>query len=515
MTAGRGVVAAGHPATAEAGAWALREGGNAVDAAVAAVVASLTAESPLTGLGAGGYMLVHRPGADPAVLDFFVAAPGLGGEERGAELVPVDIDFGGTIQVFNVGAASCGAPGVPSGLAEAARRFGTMPLADLVVPGVTLAREGAEVTAQQAYLFEILSPILTAEPVGAAAYRPGGRPVPEGGRVRLPELAETIERFGAEGPEPFYRGDIAAAIAERVRAGGGTLGAADLNAYETIAREPVSAQFAGREVLTNPPPSSGGILIAFALSLLELIGRDGVEPLVAVMEQAQGARTRSFLAGLYEPGFHGRFLTEAAIEAAARRAVEGHPIGREDDLQGPLGSTTHITAIDGDGGCASVTCSNGSGSGVFVPGTGIQLNNMLGEDDLNPFGFHATEPGRRMPSMMSPTIALRDGELELGLGSGGSNRIRSAITQVLVRALADGMPLSDAVRAPRIHFEAGVVHAEPGTDDAALDRLAARGYEIVRWREPNLFFGGVHAASALPALAGAGDPRRGGAVAVA
>jgi gamma-glutamyltranspeptidase/glutathione hydrolase len=515
MTAGRGVVAAGHPATAEAGAWALREGGNAVDAAVAAVVASLTAESPLTGLGAGGYMLVHRPGAEPVVLDFFVAAPGLGGEERGAELVPVDIDFGGTTQVFNVGAASCGAPGVPSGLAEAAARFGTMPLADLVVPGAALAREGAEVTAQQAYLFEILSPILTAEPTGAAAYRPGGRPVPEGGRVRLPELAETIERFGAEGPEPFYRGDIAAAIAERVRAGGGTLGRTDLSAYETISREPVSARFAGREVLTNPPPSSGGILIAFALSLLELIGEDGAEPLVAVMEQAQGARTRSFLAGLYEPGFHGRFLTEAAIEAAAGRAVEGHPIGRDDDPQGPLGSTTHITAIDGDGGCASVTCSNGSGSGVFVPGTGIQLNNMLGEDDLNPFGFHETEHGRRMPSMMSPTIALRDGELELGLGSGGSNRIRSAITQVLVRALADGMPLDDAVRAPRIHFEAGVVHAEPGADDAALGRLASRGYEIVRWREPNLFFGGVHAASALPALAGAGDPRRGGAVAVA
>lgn len=512
---GRGAVAAGHPATAEAGAWALREGGNAVDAAVAAVIASLTAESPLTGLGAGGYMLVHRPGSEPVVLDFFVAAPGLGGRTRSTELVPVDIDFGGTIQVFNVGAASCGVPGMPSGLAEAARRFGSMPLADLAVPGIRLAREGAEVTAQQSYLFRILAPILTAEPVGAAAYWPEGTPLPEGARVRIPELAETIERLGREGPEPFYRGDIAAAIAEGVTEAGGTLEAADLAAYETAAREPVSAVFAGREVLTNPPPSSGGILIAYALSLLEALERTGVEALVAAMEQAQGARTRSFLEGLYEPGFHGRFLTEAQIEAAARRCIEGHEIDRGPDPQGPLGSTTHITAIDGEGGCATVTCSNGSGSGVFVPGTGIHLNNMLGEDDLNPFGFHATEPGRRMPSMMSPTVALRDGELELGLGSGGSNRIRSAITQVLVRALADGMPLDDAVRAPRVHFEAGVVHAEPGTDDAALDRLAARGYEIVRWREPNLFFGGVHAAAALPSLIGAGDPRRGGAVAVA
>jgi gamma-glutamyltranspeptidase/glutathione hydrolase len=512
---GRGVVAAGHPATAEAGAWALREGGNAADAAIAAVLASLTAESPLTGLGAGGYMLVHRPGEEPALLDFFVVAPGLEGTERAAELVPAEIDFGGTTQVFNVGAASCGVPGVPSGLAEAARRFGTMPLADLAVPGVRLAREGAEVTAQQAYLFRILAPILTAEPTGAAAYWPGGAPVPEGGRVRIPELAETIERLGAEGPESFYRGDIAAAIAARVGEAGGTLARADLDAYETVVREPVSATFAGREVLTNPPPSSGGTLIAFALSLLEAIGDHGTEALVAAMEQAQGARTRSFLEGLYEPGFHGRFLTEAAIEAAARRCAEGHSLELGDDLEGPLGSTTHITAIDADGGCASVTCSNGSGSGVFVPGTGIQLNNMLGEADLNPFGFHATTAGRRMPSMMSPTLVLRDGELELGLGSGGSNRIRSAITQVILRCLADGMGLEEAVRAPRIHFEAGVVHAEPGADSAALDRLAGRGYEIVRWREPNLFFGGVHAAAAMPAPLGAGDPRRGGAVAVA
>jgi gamma-glutamyltranspeptidase/glutathione hydrolase len=512
----RGVVAAGHPATAEAGAWALREGGNAVDAAVAAVLASLAAESPLTGLGAGGYMLVHRPGERPVLLDFFVVAPGLGGESRGAELVPVEIDFGGTTQVFNVGAASCGVPGVPSGMAEAVRRFATMSLGDLAGPAIELARDGAEVTTQQAYLFEILGPILTAEPVGAAAYAPGGRPVPAGGRIRFPELAETLERLGAEGPEPFYRGDIAGAIVARVGEAGGTLGAADLAAYETVVRDPVRAGFAGREVLTNPPPSSGGILIAFALELLERIGETGVEPLVAVMEQAQGARTRSFLAGLYEPGFEQRFLDRGAIEAAARRAREGHALGIGGDPQGPLGSTTHITAMDADGGCASVTCSNGSGSGVFVPGTGIQLNNMLGEDDLNPFGFHATEPGRRMPSMMSPTIALRDGELELGLGSGGSNRIRSAITQTLVRALADGLPLDAAVQAPRVHFEAGVVHAEPGSDPGALERLAAHGYEVVRWREPNLFFGGVHATALGPdGLTGAGDPRRGGAVAVA
>jgi len=486
----RGVVAGGHPATAEAGAWALREGGNAVDAAIAAVVASLSAESPLTGLGAGGFMLVHRPGTEPQLLDFFVAAGGRAGRERWAELDPVTIDFGDTTQVFNVGVASCGVPGVPSGLAAAAERFGSMPLADLVVPGVALAREGVEVNRQQAYLFELLEPILAREPAGASVYAPGGRMLGLGDVVRFPELAETLERFGADGPDPFYRGDIAAAIAAKVEGEGGTLGAPDLDDYETAVREPVSAEFADCEILTNPPPSSGGILIAYALELLTRAGRTDPETVVSVMERAQEARTPEFVAGLYEPGFSRRFLADR------------------------LGSTTHITALDGDGGCASVTCSNGSGSGVFVDGTGIQLNNMLGEEDLNPLGFHATAPGRRMPSMMSPTIALRDGELVLGLGSGGSNRIRSAVSQTIIRYLGEGMTLERAVDAPRVHFEAGTVHAEPGIDSEALAALERGGHRVVRWRDRSLYFGGVHAVGAKDGEPeAAGDSRRGGAVA--
>ena len=489
----RGVVAGGHPATAEAGAWALREGGNAVDAAIAAVLASVVTESPLTGLGAGGFMLVHKPGGDATLLDFFVSAGGLDGRERGIELEPVVIDFGDTTQVFNIGPASCGVPGVPSGLATAAERFGSMPLADLVVPAVGLARDGFEITAEHAYLFEILAPILAREPAGAAVYAPAGRMLGHGERIFFAELAETLERLGDDGPEPFYRGDIAAAIAATVIERGGTVAGADLAGYETIDREPVRARFGGCEILTNPPPSSGGILIAYALELLTRAG-GATDPasVVAVMREAQEARTREFHEGLHEPGFANRFLGDR------------------------LGSTTHITALDSAGGCASVTCSNGSGSGVFVPGTGIQLNNMLGEQDLNPFGFHAAGAGRRMPSMMAPTVALRDGGLVLGLGSGGSNRIRSAVTQTILRYLGDGLGLTAAVEAPRLHFEAGTVHAEPGIDPGVLDALEADGYEVVRWRNLSLFFGGVHAVAAGHGRPeGAGDPRRGGAVAYA
>jgi len=183
-----------------------------------------------------------------------------------------------------------------------------------------------------------------------------------------------------------------------------------------------------------------------------------------------------------------------------------------------LGSTTHITAVDGEGRCASVTCSNGTGSGLIAPATGVHVNNMLGEEDLNPRGFHRLPAGVRMPSMMAPTVILREGQLEAGLGSGGSNRIRCAVLQAIARIVAEGMDAQRAVSAPRVHFEAGAVQAEPGIDPEALRRIEARGVRVDRWEQHNLFFGGVHAVVRDPdtgELRGGGDPRRGGAVALA
>jgi gamma-glutamyltranspeptidase/glutathione hydrolase len=514
-----GVVAAGHPLTAEAGARVLREGGNAVDAAVAAVLTSFVTESPLTGLGAGGYMVVHTD-AETIVLDFFVAVPGAGGIERRADLVPAPIYFTPeTPQVFHIGAASCGVPGTPAGLELAVRRYGSVPLAELAAPAARLAREGHTVKPEHAYFMTILAPILTSSEEGAQVYAPGGRLLEPGDTFRFPELGDAIERLGAEGSERFYRGDVAAALADYVLERGGTLGRDDLAAYEPISREPVAARFLGREVLTNPPPSSGGILIAYALDLLERLGATGLEEIVAVMEAAQIARTEEFLDGLYRAGAAARLLDPERLAAVAdgladRARAGSGPIAPDD----PLGSTTHITAVDSAGGCASVTCSNGTGSGLIVPGTGIHLNNMLGEEDLNPHGFHRHDVGRRMPSMMSPTVVLRDGEIEAGLGSGGSNRIRSAILQTIVGLLAGGVDVAEAVVAPRVHFEAGAIQAEPGVDEAALSGLEERGYQVVRWPERNVFFGGVHAVARDPSsgeLRGGGDPRRGGAVAVA
>jgi gamma-glutamyltranspeptidase/glutathione hydrolase len=499
-----GVVAAGHPLTAEAGAEVLRKGGNAVDAAVAAVLASFAVESPLTGFGAGGFMMVHR-GGETVLLDFFVAAPGRDGIERGVELAAVPVHFDAeTVQTFYVGPASCGVPGTAAGLEEALRRFGSAPLAELVGAGVRLARDGAPVNAEQAYILDILEPIHARLEGTRELYAPAGRTLREGETFRFAELAEALERFGAEGAEPFCRGEVATALSDHVVAHGGTLGPGDLTAYEPEERRPIRARFRGTEVLTNPPPSSGGVLIAYCLGLLERLGESsGPEQLVAAMGAANDVRGEAFAEALYGDELEASLLEPAALDRSAG------------DL---LGSTTHISVLDADGACAAVTCSNGSGSGLLVPGTGVILNNMLGEEDLNPLGFHSIAPGRRVPSMMAPTVVLRGGEIELGLGSAGSNRIRSAILQTIVRAVEQGMAAEEAVRAPRLHFEAGVVQAEPGIDEEALGRIEARGVPVLRRPEINLFFGGVQAVArdrATGALGGGGDPRRGGSVAFA
>jgi gamma-glutamyltranspeptidase / glutathione hydrolase len=492
-----GVVAAGHPRCAQAGADALRAGGNAVDAALAAMLAAFSCEPLLTSLGAGGYMLVVEPGGEPVLLDFFVEAAGRGVDAGArAELVPVSVSFGDAIQVFNIGPASVGTYGMAAGVWEASSRFGRIPLADLVAPAARLARDGIELNVPQAYVIEILAGIVTSTPECAALFARDGRVARAGDVVRQPELADALERLGAEGPAPFYIGDIAAAIVEWLADRGGIVSREDLAAYKVMQREPIRASYRAREVLTNPPPSAGGILIARALALLDDDSKPDrpapdVATVVQTMERTQAERTPEFLDGLDDPSFVERFLARSSS----------------------LGSTTHVAVLDQEGWACSVTSSNGSCSGVVVPGTGVHLNNMLGEQDLNPLGFHRHPPGRRMPSMMSPTVVMRDGAPELVLGSAGSNRIRSAILQTIIRVVDDGMPAGEAVRAPRVHFEDGVVYAEPGIDTAPLER---EGRAIGRFRELNLFFGGVQAAARdrQGRLSGGGDPRRGGAALV-
>ncbi len=493
MSSARGVIAAGHPVTAEAGAAVLRAGGNAVDAAVAAVLASWVAEPLLTGPGAGGYLLVAGAGETPTLLDFFVEAPGRGADvARRAELVPIDVSFGDAVQTFNVGPAACGTYGTPAGLAAASARFGTLPLADLAAPAAALARAGVPQSPEMAYILEILGGILTSTPEAAALFAPGGRLLRAGDRFTSPELGDCIELLGREGAAPFYDGAVAAAVVDWLAPRGGMLTREDLRAYDAVAREPLCVSYRGRAVLTNPPPNAGGVLLAVSLHALD---RAPVPPpltdVVGAMATAQAERTPEFTDGLADPAFARRFVSSR------------------------LGATTHITVVDGDGRAASVTCTNGEGCGVVVPGTGIHLNNIMGEEDLSPLGFHHAAPGTRMPSMMAPTVVTRDGVVEVAVGSAGSNRIRSAILQTLVGVVDHGLGADAAVRAPRCHLEDGTLFTEPGVP---VEELGEDAYEVVRFREPNLFFGGAAAVVRDPAtgaLSGAGDPRRGGAAVTA
>jgi gamma-glutamyltranspeptidase / glutathione hydrolase len=502
----KGVVAAGHPLTAEAGARVLREGGNAVDAAVAAMLASFVAEPLLTGLGAGGYMLVAGADEQPVLLDFFVQAPTRAGDGSEVELHAIDVSFGDAAQVFHIGPASCGVYGTPAGVCDALARWGTVPLADLAAPAAQLARDGVVLNSGQAYIAKILAELLTSTPECATLWAPSGHVLREGERLRNPELGDALDRLGVEGAEPFYRGDIAAAACDWLTAHGGSLTREDLASYHAIERKPVRIAYRDREILTNPPPSAGGTLLAYALALLD---RGPAPPtlrgVVQAMTAAQSERTPEFLSGLSEQGFAERFLA----------AWLGSGTATEPGDTGHLGATTHISVLDGAGCACSVTCSNGEGSGVVVPHTGMHLNNMMGEQDLNPLGFHRHPAGRRMPSMMAPTVVMRGGEVELVLGSAGSNRIRSALLQTIVGVVDHRMSAREAVDAPRVHFEDGMLYAEPGIDVEELhdSGVSASGEtRLVRFGSRNLFFGGVQAVQSRPGErpTGAGDPRRGG-----
>jgi gamma-glutamyltranspeptidase / glutathione hydrolase len=488
-SAEKGVVAAGHPLSARAGVDALREGGNAVDAALAAMLTSFVTESLLTGLGAGGYMLVAGRGVEPVLLDFFVAAPTRLNDGSEAELLAVEVSFGDAAQVFHVGAASCGVYGMPAGVCEATARWASLPLEQLAAPAARLARDGVTINRAQAYVVEILAELLLSTPESSAIWAPQGELLREGGTVRNPDLGDALLRLAREGAEPFYRGDVADSVCAWLAAHGGSLNPADLAAYEAIERAPVRIGYRGREILTNPPPSAGGTLLAYSLGLLDRApSPPPLREVVRSMAAAQSERGADFLDGLAEDGFLERFL-------ASR-----------------LGSTTHISVIDAKGLACSVTCTNGEGSGVIVPGTGIHLNNVMGEQDLNPLGFHRYPAGRRMPSMMAPSVVMREGEVELVLGSAGSNRIRSAILQTIVGVVDHGLEAAEAIKAPRVHFEDGVVFAEPGVE---LEELEP-DVPTVRFGRPNLFFGGVQAALCRQGvLSGAGDPRRGGEALVA
>ena len=447
----QGAVAAGNPHTSEAGAWALVEGGNAVDAVVTAALAGFVAEGPLSGPAGGGFLLVRGTGAEPMLLDCFFAVP----SRRPAPMEEVVIDFGdASTQVFHVGESSVAVPGLVAGLERAHAEHGRLPWRSLFSPALELARTGVEMSGPQRFLLEILAPILERTEAGRRIYA-------RHDRAQTAEMVPGLERL---------RADRAAAVAALVPEL-----AEDIGAYDVIERSPLEARFRGTRVVTCPPPSRGGGIVAEGLA--ELDGEDA-PPAPGSAEEAS-ALVRALVTG-YAGG--------------ARRAG--------------LTGTTHVSVIDVDGNAAALSSTLGSGSGVFRGG--FQLNNMLGELDV--IGAEPRAPGTRLPSMMAPTLVLDEGRPRLVLGSAGSVRLSGAILQIVAAVTAQQLPVEAAIERPRLHVEEGVVHLEGGWADEVAPRLEADGWTVVRWSGRNLFFGGVSAVEtrADGSLAAAGDPRRGG-----
>lgn len=479
------MVAAGHPGTAAAAAEVLRSGGNAFDAVLAAGFAAAVAEPGLTSLGGGGFLLARTSHGDAMVFDFFVDTPGRGldGSLR-PHFHPVTVDFGGSLQDFHVGRGSVAVPGCLPGYLHVHDRLGRLSLADVVAPAVALARHGVVVTEWQAFVFDLLEPILTAHRDGADLYAPHGRLLRAGDIFVNQPVAQFLEDVGAGRSPGLHSGPLASAIAADMAGGDGLVTRADLAAYEVVEREPLEVSYKGMRILTNPPPSFGGSLVAESLRILGAGG--GTAP-------PQGS-----------PEDLCRRV-DVMIEVDRRRAAG--TIGTDGAPQVSRG-TTHVSVADADGNVAAMTTSNGEGSGYIVPGTGVMLNNMLGEDDLHPGGFHSAAPGTRVASMMSPTIC-DSAARTVALGSGGSKRIRTALMQVITAIVDHGAALAEAVESPRLHWDGETVQVEPGYTSGAVGAVSRR-WPVNMWSELNLYFGGVHVVDVSGH--GAGDPRRGGTV---
>ena len=518
-----GAVASGHTATTDTAVSTLEAGGNAVDAAVAAALAAAVCEPLLTGLGGGGLMTIRdgRSG-EVTVVSFFSVFPGLDHGLSPRDFRALRVDYGPTHQTFHAGRGSAAVPGIAPGLEAVWRRWGSLPLERLAAPAVSLARDGWTATHGTQVVSTMLSAITNIGPRSDALFNPGGRPIREGDEVRSPALADALEDFGQQGAAPFVTGRHARALLADFGPPNGSLGPTDLSSLVPAFVPPLAVPVPGGGTLyLPPPPCSGGALLAFGLRLLALLPEpaDAIEH-VALLASVQAATERARAEGwderMFEPDAVDALLDPANLARHAADVAAEVPLrGRGPDTPpkgAQPGNTTHLSVVDARGNAVSYTSSNGETCGFLWPGTDIPMNNFLGEDDIHPMGFHLGPAGAGFRTMMTPALLVADDGGIVALGTGGSNRIRTAMLQVTHRLLARGEPLLDAVMAPRIHVEGGTVQVE----DIGLGRdwlaAASGGRDLARFEDRHLYFGGVHCAArqADGTMMAVGDPRRSG-----
>ena len=501
MTKMRSRVAAGHRATAHAAAEILDLGGTACDAALGGMLAACVAEPCLASLGGGGFLLYAPPNEAPRAYDFFCQTPGRK-VHRPEAFRPILGDFGTTTQEFHIGAGSVATPGVVAGLLTIHRAESKLPLRAVVEPARRLAAEGVTVNSFQRYIMSILRPILDSTPAASQLFaNTDGERAGEGDRLAFPGLADYLDALQRSDAQDWWNHELWQRVAKSIESTGGHVTSEDLANYRVARLDPLEISLGGARLFSNPPPAMGGALLA--AGLLSCLDERG----------SVYARNTTVLLRAMDRMNRLRDNPARSLEGWGSALIGGWA-GWAPELLATRG-TTHLSVVDAGGGLAALTLSNGEGSGLVAPGGDFMLNNMLGEEDLQPAGFGRWPENRRLASMMAPSILAAADGTRLALGSGGSNRIRSALLQVIQALLGDGLSPEEAVRRARCHLEGSLLHYEPGAGPDDNSDVGPYARATHAFSDINLFFGGVHVAGIGPngESIAAADPRRGGATA--
>lgn len=489
-------LAAPNEAAADAGALVARAGGNAVDAALAAALVTMVNEVGLVSLSSGGFVTVQpQDGSSPVTVDGWMDMPGRGAEAaRGSGTWDVTTEYGGGVTV-TIGAGSVATHGAVSAFEETHRRWGSVPWREVVAPAVDVARGGFRLgSASRYYLDYVHDDIYGWDQQSRAAVHDVDGTVTRG-LVVVADLAASLELIAEEGATALHAGELGRLISDDVVARGGLLTREDLEAYRPVVRPALRVELGDWTLGTNPTPAIGGVCVAAMLRLLDGVPRDVVDGRWSTADVDRLVEVqRAVLGHRLDVLDHSDDLVADALAYLAS----------VDDTVRSSGSTAHVSATDGDGGACSVTVSSGYGSGMVARGTGIWLNNCLGEQELNPRGLHGLPAGTRLLSNMAPTVAHHRDGAALAIGSPGADRISTAVAQVVAGFVSGGLPLQEAVDHPRVH-----VHR------------AGRPDEVVKVEEAadlTMYYGGVAAtllrrdATGALHLEAAADPRRDGAV---
>ncbi|MBE9046221.1 gamma-glutamyltransferase [Pleurocapsales cyanobacterium LEGE 10410] len=503
------VIASDAQIVVDAGAAVANRGGNAVDAAIAATLSSMCTNLGIIAPGGSGFITIWRKGEDPIVIDAYAEMPGRGLDlvQFGSGMQEAFFDYGGGTTTM-VGYGSVATPGMFAGLGLAAEKYGNLPWSEIVAPAQQQVTAGFPLSGVAAEYFSYTHQAIFGWHPDSyrAIHQADGSHLRVGERVFLEELSQSLELIAEQGIDVLYRGELGAKITAEIQANEGLLTAEDLDCYQAIERSPITISFGDWEVATNPSPAVGGTCLAAMLLLLDQRSLHQWNAVsvkeIAEIQQAVLEYRSNYLEG----------ATESVIESEAARLLA---MAAKDDWQqlSKSPSTIHISAVDSDGLACSISASSGYGSGVMAGGTGLWLNNSLGEIELHPQGLHDLSPGTRLTSNMAPTICRHPDGRVLAIGSPGASRITTAISQVLFNFVSLNLPLEQAISHPRLHFElfnnAPAIAYETGLNTDKIN-LLSRQFEGL-----SMYFGGVQAALYQPndGLTAAADPRRTGGIA--